>query len=127
MDTFNLPKETNRSLFEMMLRIRMVEEKIAGKIFNAGYENHQVSEIAQMVRRVVGKEKIEITTTPTKDSRSYHISSEKIRRELGFKPKHTIEDAIKDLRDAFNAGKIPNPMDDIRYYNIKTMLARQLK
>jgi len=29
MDTFNLPKETYRSLFEMMLRIRMVEEKIA--------------------------------------------------------------------------------------------------
>ncbi|MBC8276288.1 MAG: SDR family NAD-dependent epimerase/dehydratase, partial [Chloroflexi bacterium] len=37
------------------------------------------------------------------------------------------EDAIKDLCDAFNAGKILNPMDDIRYYNIKTMLARQLK
>jgi len=103
------------------------EEKIAGKIFNAGYENCQVSEIAQMVRKVVGKEKIEITTTPTNDNRSYHISSEKIRHELGFEPKHTIEDAIKDLCDAFKAGRIPNPMDDIRYYNIKTMLAKQLK
>ena len=107
--------------------LELPKRTIAGKIFNAGYENHQVSEIAQMVRRVVGKEKIEITTTPTDDNRSYHISSEKIRRELGFKPEHTIEDAIRDLCDAFQAGKIPNPMDDIRYYNIKTMLAKGLK
>ena len=127
MDTFNLPKETYKSLFEMMLRIRMVDEKIAGKIFNVGYENYRVSEIAEMVRNVVGRENTKITTRPTNDNRSYHVSSEKIKHELGFQPKHTIEDAIRDLCDAFNAGKIPNPMDDIRYYNIRTMLARQLK
>jgi nucleoside-diphosphate-sugar epimerase len=75
----------------------------------------------------VGEDGVEITTSPTNDNRSYHISSEKIRRELGFKPKHTIEDAVRDLCGAFKAGKIPNPMDDIRYYNIKTMLAKQLK
>ena len=50
-----------------------------------------------------------------------------IRRELGFEPKHTIEDAIKDVCDAFKAGKIPNPIDDIRYYNIKTMRHLQMK
>ena len=80
-----------------------------------------------MVRKVVGKEGVEIVTTPTNDNRSYHISSEKIRRELGFEPKHTIEDAVRDLVAAFKAGKTPNPMDDIRYYNVKTMLAKQLK
>jgi hypothetical protein len=57
---------------------------------------------------------------------SYHISSEKIRRELGFAPAHTIEDAVRGLVDSFEAGRIPNPMTDIRYYNIKTMQARQL-
>lgn len=107
--------------------LELPDEKIAGKILNAGYENRRVLEIAEMVRKVVGKEELEITTIPTSDSRSYHISSEKIKRELGFEPKRTIEDAIKDLCDAFKAGKIPNPMDDIRYYNIKTMLAKQLK
>ena len=103
------------------------DEKVAGKIFNVGYENYRVSEMAEMVRKVVGKEGVEIVTTPTNDSRSYHISSEKVRRELGFEPKHSVEEAIKDLYDAFKADKIPNPMDDIRYYNIKTMLAKQLK
>ncbi|OGW53585.1 MAG: UDP-glucose 4-epimerase [Nitrospirae bacterium RBG_13_43_8] len=102
------------------------DEAIDGKIFNAGYENHRVIEIAEMVRGVVGRE-VKITTTPTNDNRSYHISSEKIQHELGFVPKHTIEDAVRDLVAAFRDGKIPDPMTDIRYYNIKTMQAVHLK
>lgn len=102
------------------------DEAIDGKVFNAGYENNKIIEIAEMVRSVVGKN-VKIVTTPTDDVRSYHISSEKIKCELGFEPKHTIEDAIRDLCDAFEAGKIPNPMDDIRYYNIKIMQAKRLK
>lgn len=110
--------------------VRLLEypdEMVAGKIFNVGLENHRVSELADMVQKVVGKEGVEIVTSPTSDNRSYHISSEKARRELGFELKHSVEEAIKDLRDAFQAGKIPNPMDDIRYYNIKTMLDRRLE
>lgn len=102
------------------------DKAIDGKIFNAGYENHKVIEIAEMVRRVVGED-VQLVTTPTQDNRSYHISSEKIKRELGFKPEHTIEDAVRDLAAAFKAGKIPDSMTDIRYYNVKTMLARKLK
>jgi len=102
------------------------DEAIDGKVFNAGYENQKVIEIAEMVRSVVGED-VEIITAPTDDNRSYHICSEKIKRELGFVPKHTIEDAVRDLVAAFRAGKIPNPMTDIRYYNVKTMLAKQLK
>jgi nucleoside-diphosphate-sugar epimerase len=78
------------------------------------------------VRNVVGKD-INTVMTPTDDNRSYHISSDKIKRELGFVPKHTIEDAVRDLVAAFRAGKIPNPMTDIRYYNIKTMQGLKLK
>lgn len=101
------------------------DESIDGKIFNAGYENKRVIEIAEIVRDIVGKD-VEIATTPTDDNRSYHISSEKIRRELGFAPERTIEDAVRDLADGFDAGKIPNPMTDPRYYNIKTMQALKL-
>lgn len=101
------------------------DEAIDGKIFNAGYENHQVSEIAEIVRNVVGED-VDIVTTPTDDLRSYHVSSEKIKHELGFVPQHTIEEAVRDLLNAFHAGEIPNPMTDIRYYNIKTMQAISL-
>ena len=121
----NIHIEDMADLYVQLLELP--DEKINGKIFNAGYENYRVSEIAEKVRKVVGEEGVEITTTPTDDNRSYHISSEKIRRELGFEPKHCVEDAIKDLCDAFQAGRIPNPMDGTRYYNIKTMQQLQMK
>jgi dTDP-D-glucose 4,6-dehydratase len=70
---------------------------------------------------------VPIVTTPSDDPRSYHISSEKIRQELGFVPKRTIEDGARDLVGAFQAGRIPNPMTDVRYYNIQMMKAVRLK
>ena len=104
---------------------------IAGKVFNAGYENHTVAELGGMVHAVVLRElphlaPIETTTSPSNDTRSYHISSEKIARELGWKPKRTIEDAVVDLCRAFRAGKLPNPLTDIRYYNVKAVQAARL-
>ena len=108
------------------------KERIGGKIFNAGYQNHTVREIAQIVRTVVqqeipGEDSLEIVTTPSDDIRSYHISSEKIRRELGFIPKRTIEDAVCDLCKAFVACKFNNPMGNPIYFNIKRMQKLQLK
>lgn len=94
-------------------------EKIDGGIYNAGYHNHRVGEIAEIVRKVVGN--VDVVTTPSDDNRSYHISSDKIRRELGFVPEYSIEDAVKELVKAYHSGLVPNPMTDERYYNIKTM------
>jgi nucleoside-diphosphate-sugar epimerase len=102
------------------------DDAIDGKIFNAGYHNHRVREIAEIVRNIVG-EAVEIVTTPTDDNRSYHISSEKIKRELGYVPCRSIEDAVKDLVLAFRSGEVPNSMTDIRYYNIKTMQSLHLQ
>ncbi|OPZ98806.1 MAG: UDP-glucose 4-epimerase [Planctomycetes bacterium ADurb.Bin412] len=100
--------------------LEWADEKIDGKIFNAGYENHTVAQIAGIVRGQVGPD-VEILSQPTNDLRSYHISSEKIKRELGFVPRRTIEDAVQGLVEAFAAGRIPDSMSDSRYYNIKTM------
>jgi nucleoside-diphosphate-sugar epimerase len=111
------------------LYVRSLEwsnEAIDGKVFNAGYENHTVMEIAELVRGQVGDD-VDIETVPSDDHRSYHISSEAIRKELGYSPIRTIEDAVTDLVDAFDAGKIPHPLTDDRYYNIKGMQALGLK
>ena len=102
------------------------DERIAGKIYNVAYQNFTVAETAQIVRDVVikqipEKKDIGIVTTPSNDPRSYHISSEKIKRELGFVPKRTIEDAVCDLIEAFRKEKLPNPLTDARYYNIKML------
>lgn len=102
------------------------DEKVDGKIFNAGYENHSVRQLAEIVQKEVGGN-VQITVEPTNDNRSYHISSEKIKRELGFVPKKTINDAVKDLVKAFKAGLIPDSLNASRYYNIKRMQEVNLK
>ena len=112
--------------------LEVPDHLVAGKVFNAGYQNHTVSELAEMVRDVVQRkpgwnDPLDIVTTDSDDRRSYRISSEKIRRELGFSPKRTIENAASELVDAFQAGRLPNPMKDIRYYNIKTMQHLRLR
>ncbi|MBI1778607.1 MAG: SDR family oxidoreductase [Proteobacteria bacterium] len=100
--------------------LRQPAEKIDRNVFNVGFENHKVIEIADMVRRVVGPD-VEVRVTPSDDHRSYHISSEKIRRELGFVPKHSIGHAAEGLARAFRDGKIPGWDTDPRYVNIKMM------
>lgn len=106
--------------------LRWPAEAIDGKIYNVGYENYRLTDIAEMARKIVGPD-VTIVTTPSDDLRSYHVSSAKIRRELGFSAKHSVEDAVRDLAAAFQAGKIPNSMSDIRYYNIKTMQALNMR
>lgn len=102
------------------------DDAIDGKVFNAGYENHKVAEIADLVRGVIGDD-VQIVTTPNDDHRSYHICSDKIRRELGFEPRHSIENAVEDLLSAFTSNRVPHAMTDDRYYNVKLMKDRELK
>ena len=102
------------------------EEKIANEVFNCGYENMSIMDIAKTVKKVVEQEypemgEIGIVTTPSDDNRSYHINSDKIVRTIGFKPKHSVEDAIRDLCKAFKADKLLDPFDNDWYYNVRTM------
>jgi nucleoside-diphosphate-sugar epimerase len=102
------------------------DEKIANEIFNCGYQNMSIMDLAHMVKRVVGEEfpdkpPIDIVTTPSDDNRSYHINSDKIKRVLGFSPSHSIEEAVRDLCHAFRDGKIPDSMANDRYYNVRTL------
>lgn len=77
-------------------------EKIQNEIFNIGFQNMSIADLALLVKKVVEEEfpdkaPIGIVTTPSDDNRSYHINSDKVTRVLGFRPKKTIEDAVRDL------------------------------
>jgi nucleoside-diphosphate-sugar epimerase len=120
----NLHVQDMVDLYKLLLEVP--NEKIAGQTFNAGFQNLSIMEIAQIVKRIVQEEfpdkgEIPIVTTPTDDIRSYHVNSDKIRRVLGFGPKRTIEDAVRDLCRAFKAGKLPRSMDDTFYYNVRRL------
>jgi nucleoside-diphosphate-sugar epimerase len=115
-------------LYELVLTVP--DALVAGQTFNAGYQNRSIREIADIVRRVVGEElpergEIEIVTTPSNDLRSYHINSDKIAGVLGFRPRRSIEDAVRDLCQAFRAGRLPGSLTDERYINVKALKARK--
>ena len=106
--------------------IEAPDAKIANEIFNCGYENMSIMEIAETVKKVVAeefpdKDEISIEVTPSDDLRSYHINSDKITEKIGFKPQYSVEDAIRDLCHAFREGKLPNSLTDDKYFNVKTM------
>ncbi|MBT3717041.1 MAG: SDR family oxidoreductase [Deltaproteobacteria bacterium] len=102
------------------------KEKIAGEIFNGGYENYSVLQLAEAVRDVIGEDVV-LKTTPTDDNRSYHVSSKKIADVLGFTASHTIKDAVSDIKTAFEKGLLPNSLEDELYFNIKRMQSINLK
>jgi nucleoside-diphosphate-sugar epimerase len=117
------------------LYVKMLEypaSKIAGETFNVGYENFTVSQLADFVKTVVEQEfpekaPITVTTTPSNDNRSYHVSSKKIFEKLGWKPRLTIEDAVRGLCAAFKDGRFKNTMTDEAFVNVKVVKKLGLK
>jgi len=100
------------------LLIDLPSEKLNGKIYNVGSVNHTVLELAKMAREETGAQ-IKVDPNIT-DNRSYRISSDKIRKELGYEPARTIRQAIKDLKTAFDNRLFGDP-NQSKYYNLRTM------
>ncbi len=101
-------------------------DKVSGEIFNAGYENISVQDLATLTKSVLGND-IKLHNIPSNDNRSYHISSKKIKKILKFEPKYTIKNAIEDLKSAFEKNLLPNSLQDEKYFNIKKMQKINLK
>lgn len=83
-------------------------------IFNAGFENLSILEIAQSVQKHV---QAEINITSTNDPRSYRLNSDKLLQS-GFKPKKTVDTAIKEMINLYHKGLLT---DQASFYNLKTM------
>ncbi|MBI2961299.1 MAG: SDR family oxidoreductase [Betaproteobacteria bacterium] len=120
----NLHVQDMVELYKLLLTVP--DEKISGQIFNAGVQNMSIMDIALIAKRVVQEQfpekgDIPIVTTPSDDIRSYHVNSDKIARVLDFRPKLTVEDAIRDLCAAFKAGKLPRSLDDDFYFNVRRL------
>ncbi|MDC3083008.1 SDR family oxidoreductase [Pelagibacteraceae bacterium] len=106
--------------------IETSKEKIAGEIFNVGFQNMSVLEIANMVKNNM-KKNIDLKIEKTDDNRSYHISSKKIINKLNFKTSFTVENAIQDLIKSFDNNLFKNSLENENYFNIKKMNSINLK
>jgi nucleoside-diphosphate-sugar epimerase len=83
-------------------------------IYNAGFENISILDIA---KRVVRHVPAEIKVTASNDPRSYRVNSDKLLA-TGFKPRKSVEDAIREIVEKYRAGQLK---DDERFYNLKWM------
>ena len=83
-------------------------------IYNAGFENISILDIANMVAKHV---KADIIVTPSNDPRSYRINSDRLLA-TGFRPKKNVEDAIKEIIGMYSQGQLKN---EHRWYNLKWM------
>ncbi len=98
---------------------------VAGQAFNAGAVNHTLGELAHVVRQVVEDElgrPVEIVHTSTDDQRSYHIDSGKAKQVLGWQASRTVEQACREVCQAFKTGAWPAPNAD-SYFNVRTLSA----
>ena len=114
------------------LSISSPSEKIRNQKFNVGYQNLSISEIAKIVRKIVidefpEKKNIDIIYTESNDLRSYHINSDKVKNVLGFVPKFTIENAVRELCEAFKKDLLPNSFNDDKYFNVQRLKKIQAK
>jgi nucleoside-diphosphate-sugar epimerase len=102
---------------------------VNGQTFNVGAQNMKVKDIARLIQEVVQDEMgflVEIETQPSTDNRSYHINSEKIFHALGFRPKRTVEDAIRDLCIRFESGQFKDALSNPWYTNILQLIEKKV-
>lgn len=101
------------------------KDLIQNEIFNVGYQNMSILNIAKKVKKIVEKKfnkKINLEIVKSNDKRSYHINSDKIKNKLKFKPKYSIDYAINELCNAFKKNNFKNNFKKDKYYNVKTLM-----
>jgi nucleoside-diphosphate-sugar epimerase len=101
-------------------------KQINVEIFNVGFKNQSVNELAAYVKEIIGDD-VKIINTKSDDNRSYHVSSEKIKQVLGFETKYTVKNAVSDLKIAFEKNILTNTFDNELFFNIKRMNNINLK
>lgn len=98
--------------------LAITSQKIQGEIFNVGFGNYRKREIIDKIVACMPSVKVEPIDT-AKDKRDYKVSFEKIRKTLGFRAKHSLEEGIEETMQVLKWGLFPNP-NDSRYTNIQT-------
>ena len=94
--------------------LHLLDHPTVTGIYNAGFENISILDIAKIVTKHVP---VEIVVTESNDPRSYRVNSDKLLA-TGFKPKKGVEDAVLEIIEKYRAGGLK---DEDRFYNLKWM------
>ena len=93
---------------------------VNNQVFNVGFENFSVAELASMVKSNIGND-VKIIEKTTIDMRSYHVSSDKIKKLIKFNTEKSLVDAVIDLKKVFELKLLNDPLNNENYFNIKKM------
>lgn len=96
------------------LYLHLIDHPEITGVYNAGFENISIMDIAKMVTQYLP---VEIAVTPSNDPRSYRINSDKLLAS-GFKPKKKVSDAIREIIEKYRTSELK---DEDRFYNLRWM------
>lgn len=115
----------------VQILINADKKKIQKEIFNVGFQNLSIMNIAKLVKKELETnfkfKNIEIERTESNDNRSYHINSDKIYEILNFKPKYSIENAVHEITRCFKKNLFQDPLSNVIYHNVKTLMQNNVK
>lgn len=94
--------------------LHLIDHPEVTGIYNAGFENISILDIAKLVTKHVPAE---IVVSASNDPRSYRVNSDKLLA-TGFQPKKTVENAVLEIVEKYRAGVLK---DEERYSNLKWM------
>lgn len=94
--------------------LHLIDHPEVTGIYNAGFENISILDIAKLVTKHVPAE---IVVSASNDPRSYRVNSDKLLA-TGFKPKKTVEDAVLEIVDKYRTGVLK---DEECHSNLKWM------
>lgn len=94
---------------------------VRGQVFNVGAddENYTLAELGEQVAREVPGSRLVIEDAASVEA-NYRVSFEKIRKNLGFHPRYTLADGIRQVKEAVAAGEVGD-YSDAKYSNIKAL------
>ena len=78
-------------------------------IYNLGTMNSRIQEIAERIASAVPGTEIELIDVPFQDTRNYQVSFERAEKELKFVPRFTVDDAIAEVAQLIDEGRVRDP------------------
>lgn len=94
--------------------LHLIDHPEATGVYNAGFENISILDIAKLVTRHVPAD---IVVSPSNDPRSYRVNSDRLLA-TGFVPKKSVQDAVREIAEKFHAAELK---DEERFSNLKWM------
>ncbi|MGA9768335.1 MAG: NAD(P)-dependent oxidoreductase [Blastocatellia bacterium] len=92
---------------------------VGKEVFNVGCDeqNHTIQQVGEMIQRLVPASEV-ISMGSDTDTRNYKVSFDKIKNTLGFKPRWSVEEGVRQVIDAVASGRVAD-YQDAKYSNVK--------